>query len=157
MQFTSSDIWKQHAVLVDRSANTKISLCSGVNLRTDSYLYWWKPSTQSTSWCLSWSLAIVMLCHYSSSHMASHSIQSLEGGSAALDWESGCWRTLHWIIKLCAMPKKLSLSLSLSLSCWAWWLQCLPMVWETKVQSQLESYLRLKNGTWCFLAKHLEL
>ena len=24
-----------------------------------------------------------------------------------------------------------------------------PMVWETGVQSQIESYERLKNGTWC--------
>ena len=27
----------------------------------------------------------------------------------------------------------------------AWWLECLPMVWETWVQSQVESYQRLKK------------
>ena len=32
------------------------------NLRTNSS--WWKPNTQSTSWCLGWSLAMVMLCLY---------------------------------------------------------------------------------------------
>ena len=26
------------------------------------------------------------------------------------------------------------------------------MVWETGVQSQIESYQRLKNGTWCRLS-----
>ena len=25
---------------------------------------------------------------------------------------------------------------------------CLPMVWETGVQSQVAKYQRLKNGTW---------
>ena len=46
--------------------------CLGVNLRTDSALYWWKPNTQSTSWCSGWSRAIMALCH-SSSHMVSDS------------------------------------------------------------------------------------
>ena len=27
----------------------------------------------------------------------------------------------------------------------AWWLECLPMVWETWVQSRVESYQRLKK------------
>ena len=34
----------------------------------------------------------------------------------------------------------------------AWWLECFPMAWETCVQSQVESYQRLKNGTWWRLA-----
>ena len=34
--------------------------------------YWWKLNTQFTSWCLGWSLTMVMLC-YSSSHLASYS------------------------------------------------------------------------------------
>ena len=29
-----------------------------------------------------------------------------------------------------------------------------PMTRETWVQSQVESYQKLKNGTWCYLAKH---
>ena len=28
------------------------------------------------------------------------------------------------------------------------WVECLPMVWETRVQSQVESYQRLKNDIW---------
>ena len=31
------------------------------------------------------------------------------------------------------------------------WVECLSMVRETGVQSQVESYKRLKNGTWCHL------
>ena len=55
------------------NANKKISECLVINLGTDSYSYWWKPNTQSTSSCLEWSWAMVMLGFYSSSHMASHS------------------------------------------------------------------------------------
>ena len=32
------------------------------------------------------------------------------------------------------------------------WLECSPKVQETRVQSQVESYQRLKNSTWCHLA-----
>ena len=32
------------------------------------------------------------------------------------------------------------------------WVDCSPMTRETEVQSQVESYQRLKNGTWSFLA-----
>ena len=45
MLFTPSVICKWHAVLLDIHAgisNMKISQCSGVNLRTDLYSYWWK-------------------------------------------------------------------------------------------------------------------
>ena len=42
-----------------RSFNTKISECLSVNLRTDSYSYWWKSNTQFTSWYLWWSLTVV--------------------------------------------------------------------------------------------------
>ena len=33
----------------------------------------------------------------------------------------------------------------------AWWLERSSMARETWVQSQVESYQRLKNGTWCLL------
>ena len=32
------------------------------------------------------------------------------------------------------------------------WVVCWPIFWETRVQSQVESYQRLKNGTRCLLA-----
>ena len=34
----------------------------------------------------------------------------------------------------------------------AWWLECFTMARKTWIQSQVESYQRLKNGTSCFLA-----
>ena len=51
-----------------------ISECLGVNLRTDSYSYWYKPNTL-LSCCLRWSEAKVTLCLHSSSHMISDSTQ----------------------------------------------------------------------------------
>ena len=57
------------------SSNMKISGYLGVNLRTDSNSYWWKPNTQSTSLCLEWSQAMVTLCLHLSPLMASDSTQ----------------------------------------------------------------------------------
>ena len=51
----------------------EIYLRLGDNLKTDSC--WWKLNSQFTSWCLGWSLAMVMLYLHSSSHMVSDSIQ----------------------------------------------------------------------------------
>ena len=39
----------------------------------------------------------------------------------------------------------------------AQWVECSPMARETRVQSQVESYQRLKNGTWCRFALHSAL
>ena len=65
----------------------KFSECLGVNLMSDSY--WWKPNTQSTSWCLGWSLAMVTLCLQSYSQTQTQH-QVLREGSAILDREGDC-------------------------------------------------------------------
>ena len=82
----------------------------GANLRTDSYSYWWKPNTKSTSYSLSLSLAMVILCLYSSSHMVSCSL--VRSTSSAwwrqccpgltmlqLEGPMSCNRTLHHATK----------------------------------------------------------
>ena len=100
-KFFPSEIWKWHDILLGNHAinpKTKLSECLGVNQRTDSYSYWWKPNTKSTLWCLGWLLAMVMLGLYSSSHMASDATQMSGRGSTSMDWESDSWgpnRTLH--------------------------------------------------------------
>ena len=46
---------------------------------------------------------------------------------------------------------------NISMSCkppLAWWVEYLPMAQEIVVQSQVEPYQRLKNGTWYLLAQH---
>ena len=92
--------------------NTKVSKYLGINLKTDSYSYWWKPNAQSTSWCLIWSPAIVILYHHSSEvilwpHNQRRGLYEVPaGGDAALDREVGRWKTLHLVTGLCAMPHK---------------------------------------------------
>ena len=86
-QFTRPEIWKGQAVLLSKyagSSNMKISEGRSVNLRTDSYQYCLKVNIQSTSLCLGWSLAIVILWLHSSSHISSDSIRMPERGSVAL-------------------------------------------------------------------------
>ena len=73
IKFTSPEIWKQLALLLNihhGSSNMKISV-SGHQLEG---IYCWKAYTLSTSWCLGCSLVMVMLCLLSSSHLASNSI-----------------------------------------------------------------------------------
>ena len=79
-----------------RRTNRKITKRLGITLRRDWYSNWWKPNTQSTSWCLAWSLAMSTLCLHLFSHRASHSIWKPNSiaGEVVLR-VSGYWKTLR--------------------------------------------------------------
>ena len=78
MQFTPPAILECHVVLLGihvRVSNTKISIYLGVNLRTDSYLYWWKANTHIME--IGVDSIGMMLCIHSSFHVALDSTQRL--------------------------------------------------------------------------------
>ena len=56
------------------STNRKISECLGVNMRTDSYSYWWKPNTQFTSWCLGRSRSLHLATWLPTQHEGPHHV-----------------------------------------------------------------------------------
>ena len=88
--FTTLETWKRYALLSGIHAgrsNTKISQSLCVHLRTDSYLYWCNPNIQCISWCLGWSLEVMTLCLYLSSHIAS----DLTRRSTSNTWRRFCY------------------------------------------------------------------
>ena len=64
------------------------------------YQYWWKQNIQFTSWCLGWYYASIQLPTWP---QTPHQVPG--GDSAALDWESGCWKT-RLATGLCTMSYK---------------------------------------------------
>ena len=72
------------------------------------HLYWWNPNTQSSKWCLWWSLVMVMLCLHlltwpQTQHRGLHQVPG--GGSIVIDGEVGFQRNL--LMGLGARPYKL--------------------------------------------------
>ena len=84
--------------------------------RHEMYWFWWKPNTQSSSWCLGdhwrwWRYASIHPRTLSKTqHRGLHQVP--REGCAALDWEGGCWKDLLLTKELCAMPHKQKLVLT---------------------------------------------
>ena len=115
MLFSPLEIWKEQPLLLGihargSSSNPKISELLGFSLATDSYSYWCKPNTQSIPWCLSgheqwWCYASIHLL--TCPHKQYIRLRQIPGGdSVAIDWEAGCWKTLHLATGLCTIPHK---------------------------------------------------
>ena len=80
----------------------RFSGCLSVKLRTDSYSYWCKSNTQSTSWCLVWSLTdgdVYTSIHFA--HIDSRGLHQVpRESSAVMDQEGGYWND-NWLITPC--------------------------------------------------------
>ena len=68
---------------------------------------WWKSNSQFTSWCLGWSLVMVIVCFqliFPLNTVAS--IKCFGGGSAQLNRKGVCWKALHLETGLYVTPHK---------------------------------------------------
>ena len=97
MQFIPSEIWKWHALLFGihaESANIKISECFGVNLRTNSYSYWWKNKhlTHIIVFGVVTNDGDIILPFIFLLNTEAY-IKLPAGCSAILDWKGSCWNS----------------------------------------------------------------
>ena len=91
---------KWHAVLFGihaRSSNMKISEFLGVNMKTDSYLCWWKPNNQSISWFLG---LVTSDCDVMAKFIFPHGLSlNMEAYNNLVltNWESDYWKPFFWL------------------------------------------------------------